>query len=279
MGRVYMEQANDANEVIRICLCALVIVLNIIEIIMILQIKRKKTVYEIMLTSLSVSDIILAATNTAFGIMVIQRNKEPLEYINAYYFVSVITNIFHLIIIVCDRLAAVYFPLKHKLYSRTLHVKIVLSVIWLFKVIVTLLLFMLVAFEGPINQMVWRIITPLLFLVAFLYIVCYSLIAKKLLKSSEGRNNSPEIYKVKSAVLLCFLTTICFIALNIPLAFSILNNKLIFISTLLPVANGGLNSILFFFRGKFREWFQSLSKKNLQIVVKQSMRENDNLLR
>lgn len=121
----------------------LIAVLNVVEIIIITKIKRKKEIYEILLLSLSVSDCLFGLSNAFASIIYIAsicRLKEMVETAYTLYMFFVLTSIFHLLFITADRLLAVLKPLKHRSYISRRMLYIFLAVLWILAVTISGLL-------------------------------------------------------------------------------------------------------------------------------------------
>ena len=121
----------------------LIAVLNVVEIIIITKIKRKKEIYEILLLSLSVSDCLFGLSNAFASIIYIAsicRLKEMVETAYTLYTFFVLTSIFHLLFITADRLLAVLKPLKHRSYISRRMLYIFLAVLWILAVTISGLL-------------------------------------------------------------------------------------------------------------------------------------------
>ena len=81
--------------------------LNLAEIIIILKMRRKKKVYEIVLISLSVSDFMFGLSNGfvfIFNALLECRYQDILEGVYILYVFFVMTSILHLLFIALDRL-------------------------------------------------------------------------------------------------------------------------------------------------------------------------------
>ena len=121
----------------------LIAILNLVEIILIAKIKRKKKIYEILLLSLSVSDFMFGLSNVFVSIPYIAsicRFQEVVEAAYTLYVFFVLTSIFHLLFITVDRLMAVLKPLKHKTYLSRRRFYIYLAILWILAVLISVLL-------------------------------------------------------------------------------------------------------------------------------------------
>ena len=121
----------------------LIAILNLVEIILIAKIKRKKKIYEVILLSLSASDCMFGLSNAFVSIPYIAsicRFQEIVEAAYTLYVFFVLTSIFHLLFITVDRLIAVLKPLKHKTYLSRRRFYIYLAILWILAVLISVLL-------------------------------------------------------------------------------------------------------------------------------------------
>lgn len=133
-----------------------------------------------MLVGLSVSYILLSIINAILAMMLFFNCSQYLVYISALFFANIELTIYHLLIIACHRLIAVYFPLKHTVYLRVSHAKVTLSITYT-TTLATLLATLIIILHGvTINQILALIISSVLFLATIVYIICYTLMANKL---------------------------------------------------------------------------------------------------
>ena len=121
----------------------LMAILNIAEIIIILKIKRKKKVYEILLLSLSVSDCMLSFSNGFLYVLYgtnACKYEVLLETAFTLYIFSVLSSIFHISLIALDRLLAVSRPLKHKVFSTRKKAYLSSGLLWILAILISALL-------------------------------------------------------------------------------------------------------------------------------------------
>ena len=105
------------------CFSALVITLNFMQIFMICNIHKKKA-YEKLLPSLSLSDVTTSICSSIVGTLLFVEKHYNLLVLPHQMWIAwsllamwgVLAAIMHVISISLDRLAAVVFPLRHKVY-------------------------------------------------------------------------------------------------------------------------------------------------------------------
>ena len=135
----------------------LIATLNIIEIIMIAKIKRKKKIYEIILLSLSVSDCMFGLSNVFVSIPYIAsicRLQDVVETAYTLYVFFVLASIFHLLFITVDRLIAVLQPLKHETSLSSRRFYIYLAILWILAVLISVLLQIIDSFTNTFEKKV-----------------------------------------------------------------------------------------------------------------------------
>ena len=118
-------------------------ILNLVEIIIILKIKRKKKVYEILLLSLSASDFMLCLSNGFLYVIYAvnaYRYEVLLETVFTLYIFSVLSSVFHILFIALDRLLAVFRPIRHKVFSTRKKAYLSSGFLWILAILISALL-------------------------------------------------------------------------------------------------------------------------------------------
>ena len=116
----------------------LVVILNIMEITLILRIKHQR-LFEIILLSLSVADLLYGLTNASLCIVFL-GNLHVESVVNVtftLYFFFVLTSICHLMFIAVDRLWAVVRPITHNVLMTRKKVYIALGTVWSLTIAIT----------------------------------------------------------------------------------------------------------------------------------------------
>ena len=147
--------AEKLEKSIELSLGVLIAVLNLVEIVMIVKIKRKKKLYEILLFSLSVSDFMFGISNIFVNIFFLAgacTNEHLLETAFTLYVFFVLTSIFHLSFITVDRLIAVLKPLQHKTILSRKRVYTFLILLWILTVMISTLLQILDEFTSTFES-------------------------------------------------------------------------------------------------------------------------------
>ena len=133
----------------------LIAILNLVEIILIAKIKRKKKIFEVLLLSLSVSDCMFGLSNAFVSIPYVAsicRFQEIVETAYTLYVFFVLTSIFHLLLITIDRLIAVLKPLKHKTCLSRRRFYKYLAILWILAVLISVLLQIIDSFTNTFEK-------------------------------------------------------------------------------------------------------------------------------
>ena len=128
---------------ILLSLGALIAIVNLVEVIMIAKIKRKKKIYEILLLSLSVSDLMFGILNVfvcSFYLVYGFKNQNLINTTYTFYFFFILSSVFHLLFITIDRLVIVLKPLKHRTFWTMKKLYAVLFLIWILAVLLSALM-------------------------------------------------------------------------------------------------------------------------------------------
>ena len=128
---------------IDLSIAILIAILNLVEIIIILKIKRKKKVYEILLLSLSASDFMLCLSN---GFLYVMHALNAYRYdvllgtVFTLYIFSVLSSVFHILFIALDRLLAVLRPIRHRVFSTRKKAYLSSGFLWILAILISALL-------------------------------------------------------------------------------------------------------------------------------------------
>ena len=121
----------------------LISILNLPEIIIILRIKGKRKIYEILLLSLSASDCMLGLSNAfVFDLHVVNACKYEVLVETAFtlYIFSVLSSIFHIMSSALDRNLAVFRPIRHRVFSTRKKAYLSSGFLWILPVSISVLL-------------------------------------------------------------------------------------------------------------------------------------------
>jgi len=118
----------------------LVILLNIIEIIIIAKLKRKKRNYEICLLSLCCSDLLFGFSNSLVSILYLsnsRRYETVTEMAYSIYLLVALSSILHLSGIALERLWIITKPFQHRVFITRKRIYIILALIWVITIVIT----------------------------------------------------------------------------------------------------------------------------------------------
>ena len=292
---------------IELSLGVLIAILNLVEIIMIAKIKRKRKLYEILLLSLSVSDFMFGISNVFVNIFFLAGacgNKHFVEAAFTTYLFFVLTSIFHLSFITLDRLIAVLKPLQHKLILSRKRVYIFLILLWILSVAISASLqianeftstskhdtlkapfqnqtFMVTPFpklerkkngiqpiakpqnpqKSPKRDISYpedtQFVLSIIIVVADAVIVIsyFLIIYLTTFKNKKVSSNSKEKSKLP---FICIAIAAIFVLCTLPYAIGrFAFGKAPFWSNVILILNSGMNSIVYFFRGKVSRYWQN----------------------
>lgn len=122
----------------------LISILNLPEIIIIIiRIKGKRKIYEILLLSLSASDCMLGLSNAfVFDLHTVNACKYEVlvEIAFTLYIFSVLSSIFHIMPSALDRHLAVFRPIRHRVFSTRKKAYLYSGFLWILPVLIRVLL-------------------------------------------------------------------------------------------------------------------------------------------
>jgi len=132
------------NRSIDLSFGVLVFVLNVLEVYLLVRVKRRK-IFEEILLSLSVADLLFGLSNAIICAVYIadQKNEAIMTLTYTTYFFFVLTSILHLSLITADRLWAVWKPIKHRISLTKSRVRKVLILIWVVALVTAISLFLI----------------------------------------------------------------------------------------------------------------------------------------
>ena len=273
-----------------------VAILNIVEIVMIAKINRKKRIYEIILMSLSVSDCMFGFSNAIVSLVYLTplckyRNLLGIVYVTYVFFL--LTSIFHLIFIAVDRAMAVLIPFKYKTIFTTKRLRIAVFLLWIIALIIGVSMniaheleteasvfthdyivrqnntLVLPRRNKPKKRWIVRdfqlVISILIVIMDLLIILCYSVIIyqmnyknrKAVTTKNEEDQSLPIIFVAIASVFVVF---------TLPYAITrFYLGRTPFLATWALNLNSGMNSIVYFFRKRIEKYIRDA--KVIKIVL------------
>ena len=259
-----------------------VIISNSFEIAHIYKKKNSKNSYEVLLISLSACDALFGINNLVFTLIKVVSGQIFVTVTLSFYIFSFVLSVIHLIILALDRWVSVTFPLKHKIYWKIRHAKRVVVVLWILAAIISGVIFydlnLHSCVAGGIQHWVIPVLTTILVGADSILVILYSLVFYQISKQKKRRakisqssrsstNRAAQDRKLKSAFLLCVLTTLAFIFCTSRFTYQLLTHSdkwPDFYSSVLLVTNSFLNSFIYFFHGKIS---QLLTRKRVRAAA------------
>ena len=273
-----------------------VAILNIVEIVMIAKINRKKRIYEIILMSLSVSDCMFGFSNVIVSLVYLtplckHSNLLGIAYVTYVFFL--LTSIFHLISIAVDRAMAVLIPFKYKTIFTTKRLRIAVFLLWIIALIISVS--MNIAHELETEVSVFKhdyivrqnntlalprrnrpkkrwivrdfqlVISILIVIMDLLIILCYSVIIYQM----NYKNRKAVATKNEEAQrlpMICMAIASVFVVFTLPYAITrFYLGRTPFLANWALNLNSGMNSIVYFFRKRIEKYIKDAN--GIKIVL------------
>ena len=258
-----------------------VAILNLVEIVMIAKIHRKKRIYETILMSLSVSDCMFGFSNVIVSLFHLTRSYKYANLLGIAYTTYVfflLTSIFHLIFIAVDRAMIVVIPFKYETIFTTKRLKIGIFLLWLLALIIGVS--MNVASELKTQVSVFKhnhsvpqnntlalprrnrwivkdfqlVLSILIVIMDLLIILCYSAIIYQI----NYKNRKPVVIKNEEdqrLPIVCVAIAGVFVIFTLPYAIARLClGRITFLASWALIVNSGINSIVYFFRKRIEKY-------------------------
>ena len=268
----------------------LIAILNIVEIIMITKIRRKKRIYEIILASLSISDCMFGLSNVIVSSIYLSNsckydNLLDAAYVSYAFFV--LTSIFHLIFIAVDRVMIVLKPFQYETIFTTKRMKIGIALLWIIAFIIgvcTYTVYELNKMEptvsGSLNRSIslnrtatsiakprikrkrerfktdmQLVLSIVIVTMDVLMVLCYCTIIYQMTFKNRKKivTKSAEDQRLP---ILCVVIAAVFVLFTLPYAVArlYLGKILGFWANFILLLNSGVNSVVYFFRRKFETY-------------------------
>ena len=267
----------------------LIVILNIVEIIMITKIRRKKRIYEIILVSLSISDCMFGLSNIMVSSIYLSNSckyDELIEIAYISYACFVLSSIFHLIYIAADRVMIVLKPFQYKIIFTTKRLKIGIALLWTIAFVIgvsSYTVYELTEMEptvsGRLNrsvllsrtaasipqpktkrkkerfqndmQLVLSIVTVTM---DVLMVLCYCTIIYQMSFKNRKKVGTKSAEDERFSIL-CVVIAAVFVVFTLPYAIArFYLGKIPFWANFMLLLNSGMNSIIYFFRRKFETY-------------------------
>ena len=266
---------NDENELIYeitdLIIGFLVAVLNVVEIIIIARIKKRKK-YEVLLLSLSLSDCLFGIANVILASVYISNEchaRSLLECSYILYLFFVLTSMFHLAFMSIDRVIAVIKPFKHKFLLTQRRIYIIIAVLWSFTLVACGSLFTADELTKLSIQKVESekemIVSITIIAVDVVMIFSYFIIIYHYRLKNRVATHQTKLQK--KLPIICILLGATFVLFTLPFALLVFTMEDVpFYANIILVGNSGVNSIVYFFREKFEERIYKNATKNTEVT-------------
>ena len=266
-----------------LAICALIVVLNVTEIILICRKKTKKN-HEYLLLGLSTSDTILGLSFFIYRVMVLYINNVPVTPIFVIFFFSVCSSVFNILAISLERLFAILYPLRHRAVFTKRKLLMLVCLVWTLASLLTLTVSLIVDKSKcrppdghEPNEVL--IVAPFLFIVDFVYVVIYFVILRKLwtIKSNFMNRAVSEAKqrRERNSIFMCALIAFLFVLLTAPTAIGMTFFHATPIWSRIPyLLNSVSNSVVYFFLGRVNGCKISHKKRRATFEMTTTSRSN-----
>ena len=266
---------NDESELIYeitdLAIGFLVAVLNVIEIVIIARIKKRKK-YEVLLLSLSLSDCLFGISNVLLASLYISNEchaRSLLECSYILYLFFVLTSMLHLTFMSIDRVIAVVKPFKHKFLLNQRRTNIIIAILWSFTLVACGSLFTAdelkqlsiqkVEFEKEIIVSITIIVVDIVIIFSYSIIIYHHRLKNKVATQLTKRQ--------KKLPIICIILGATFVLFTLPFALLVFTMEDVpFYANVILVGNSGVNSIVYFFRDKIEERIHKKATKNTEMT-------------
>ena len=266
---------NDESELIYeitdLVIGFLVAVLNVIEIVIIARIKKRKK-YEVLLLSLSLSDCLFGISNVLLASLYISNEchaRSLLECSYILYIFFVLTSMLHLTFMSIDRAIAVVKPFKHKFLLNQRRTNIIIAILWSFTLVACGSLFTAdelkqlsiqkVEFEKEMIVSITIIVVDIVIIFSYSIIIYHHRLKNKVATQLTKRQ--------KKLPIICIILGATFVLFTLPFALLVFTMEDVpFYANVILVGNSGVNSIVYFFRDKIEERIHKKATKNTEMT-------------
>ena len=266
---------NDESELIYeitdLVIGFLVAVLNIIEIVIIARIKKRKK-YEVLLLSLSLSDCLFGISNVILASVYISNEchaRSLLECSYILYLFFVLTSMLHLTFMSIDRVIAVVKPFKHKFLLNQRRTNIIIAMLWSFTLVACGSLFTADELKQLSIQKVESekemIISITIIVVYVVMTFSYSIIIYH--HRLKNKVATQLTKRQKNLPIICIILGATFVLFTLPFALLVFTMEDVpFYANVILVGNSGVNSIIYFFQDKIEERIHKKATKNTEMT-------------
>ena len=242
-----------AGNISFIVVGGLATILNLAEIILICKTRKNFKSYEQLLLSLSASDLVSGLAFLCLGILLPTITETPAQRLIGLI-MPFLFSAENLLFIGLDRLIAVRFPLKHRIWVTQNKMKFTIILSWTV-ILLTLAGMFWIHETSPemVQESFYLIPYSILFIViVFTMIYAYIIYIVMTRKSPTNSHQKQHRRREKVLVTTCALIVAIFIACSCPIAFEILTKKdASHTTSIFLVVNSMLDPPVYFFKYYF----------------------------
>ena len=275
----------------------LIAILNIVEIIMITKIRRKKRIYEIILASLSISDCMFGLSNVIVSSIYLSNSckyDNLLDGAYVSYVFFVLTSIFHLIFMAVDRVMIVLKPFQYETIFTKKRMKLGIALLWVIAFIIGVCTYTVYesneteqTISGRLNRSIslnrtatlitnpsvkrkrarfksdmQLVLSIVIAIMDVLMVLCYCTIIYQMSFKNRKKivTKSAEDERLP---ILCVVIAAVFVLFTLPYAVAkFYLGKIRFWANFILLLNSGVNSVVYFFRRKFEMYQMKKNESN-----------------
>jgi len=247
-----MPHLTEAQQIVYSCIVSAVIIVNAIEICILFRKYKKLTNYEWLLLSLSVSDLLVGFSKGTLTFL--YRAKILLSQIDdgmLPLWFSVACSVAHTFGITIERLLAVAYPIKHRMWSKNRNLALILISAWSFGCLTFPINYITGAKQIDVYIAILIIITSSVLIFSYSYIIYKVIIKRRRLLSKPSGLSLEQAINTKrefNLVCMCFAISLTFVAMMLPSAISLMMRGEISTPAYFPmISNSMTNPLLYFF--------------------------------
>ena len=265
-----MEPALLSNSVLYPFIACFSLILNTVELILIFKKWKILKTYEQLLLSLALSDVITVLTVIIFGVIDLFTNDFPNLGEKLFLRVLLISFTFslaNLLLISLDRMIAIRYPLKHKIWMTRCRMARIIIIMWIV-IIIILIIQMSIAYAMLRDirsvrryfhvQFQWMSLVSVgVFAAIYAYIMVLAIRQAwrndKCVNSNTtkaDRDSSFRTFKQQQPIIAtCLLVVICYMLCTCPFAIELIMRKDKSRLAILFFANTAIDPMVYFFKG------------------------------
>ncbi len=261
--------SRDGLGALVIIISLLIVIINAIEIALIIREKREITAYEQFLLSLSIADLLVGLSYLCLTILYMIKwdpiqNSGGRDSVAVWY--SIVVSLSHICGITADRLLAILWPFKHKIWMTQKNVACSIAFLWLIALPVIPLTFTIRSdlIEAALGYLC--IGCGLIILTSYTVIIYKTVVIRRRTLASEVLS-SQRIARMKREVnllIMCVMITLSFAALNMPFAAVALTQTKETLAIILALISNSLVNPTIYFFWKYLERRVKSSRVNSQ---------------